>query len=1269
MGMPASRIGDKVAGNVIVSGAATVLIGDAGEGQADKACKSAPAVGSPVNPMLGIKVLPQEVEFSLPAPLPFHFWRSYASDDARIGPLGQGWAVPGVSVSLEVSESATVLVDPQGRRLTFGPLTPGEARFSVSESLWLRRGGSLNPTMQPWGGRWRGVPELRQQDPSCIMACSVGSDLYYIFSPLAGRWRLRSITNRQGFSTDFFWSKQGDLHRVRDSAGRYYIFVYQDVRFPTGPDSVGDACVRLVGVILAGRQDGEESQIRRIDPAHAGHDWLVRYQYDDRGDLVEVRNRLNQPVRSFSYRNHVLVRHAQSGGIDVQYVYDRYEPEGRVLEQVQRDGLTYRFAYSPTQTTVHDSMGRTEEYYFSGLGGLRRLAGKRQADGGIFRYEHDAAGQRVSMTDPLGRVTRYRFDGQGQMIGVQRPDGQVEHWAYDSENGWMTESVDALGRRTKMVRDECGVVRQVIQPGGGVTQYHCDDAAMHGFPTRIVDALGGVRLLTWNHFGQMASWTDCSGQTTRYAYDADGFLCSSTNALNQQTRFVLDPLGRVLSTRLTDGATWSNQRDVLGRVTEVIDPVGQVTRYQYDRWGRPLVETDPQGLACQMRYDPAGRLSTLVNENGAEYLFEYDACDRLIQETGFDGRVRRYQYSLAGEVVCVRDADGSVTRIDRDLLGRVIAVHVPATSAQDADVHRFRYDAEGQLIEASSLGSRVTFAYDDDGSLLTETQRHADGWQYKVRHHHDSLGRQTATEHDGAPMVQWLTYGGAGYLHGVRVGAAGVDIERDALHREVQRRYMKDGAPTWLENTRAYDEVGLLIFQQLRDISSGLWTRTREHDALGRPVGGHDSLSGVLRHGYDGSGRLTHSQIGDRQRVYDYDPAGNRRAGQAPEQVEGASRPITVSDNRVRELEGVTYRYDPAGNVVERVGPDDQRLHLFYDGLHRLVEVRVERGGGRAVVRYGYDPLGRRLFKAVSEAESVSVVTRFGWDRDRMCAEILGQRIRTTLYEPDSFVPMLRLEAALPELTKEAEAVQSLLAECGLSAPGELDASQVSVACYHTDALGTPLMLTDLAGSVLWKAQADDWAAVCHETGDTDQLIRFQGQYLDLETGLYYNRHRYYDPKIGRYLGQDPIGLSGGLNLYTYAGNNSLINVDPRGLVGFVAAAIPYAGSIGSAIASFFAGTGPGVVAGVATGTVVGATVYGVKPGSSSYPQKVDPISPASGAQKLKRDDPNPDCPGGDCEGNNEQKKNKKKVDENNDESLRSKEKIDNIQPDKHGRF
>ncbi|MCC5884697.1 MAG: RHS domain-containing protein [Halomonas sp.] len=264
---------------------------------------------------------------------------------------------------------------------------------------------------------------------------------------------------------------------------------------------------------------------------------------------------------------------------------------------------------------------------------------------------------------------------------------------------------------------------------------------------------------------------------------------------------------------------------------------------------------------------------------------------------------------------------------------------------------------------------------------------------------------------------------------------------------------------------------------------------------------------------YDAAGRLIASQHGDRAHRYPVDAAGNRLEGTAKAQ----------SDNRLTQLGGTRYRHDGAGNLVEREDPNGERLSLGYDGANRLVRLtRTAPQGATQEASYRYDGLGRRISKTMRHANGTTATTHYGWDGDRLVHEATDTQRTTVVYEPGSFVPMLRVDQ-----TSDGAAKQ--------------------ISAYVTDALGTPMQLVTPTGDTLWQAQPDDWAAVTNERGTASQPIRFQGQWHDEESGLYYNRHRYYDPQQGRYTSQDPIGLNGGTNLYGYVSNPTAM-VDPLGL-------------------------------------------------------------------------------------------------------------------------
>ncbi|EFS2085732.1 RHS repeat protein, partial [Escherichia coli] len=288
---------------------------------------------------------------------------------------------------------------------------------------------------------------------------------------------------------------------------------------------------------------------------------------------------------------------------------------------------------------------------------------------------------------------------------------------------------------------------------------------------------------------------------------------------------------------------------------------------------------------------------------------------------------------------------------------------------------------------------------------------------------------------------------------------------------------------------------------------------------------------------------------------------------------------------------------------------DDERTHRYhYDSQHRLVHyTRTQYAEPLVESRYLYDPLGRRVAKRVWRRErdltgwmSLSrkpQVTWYGWDGDRLTT-IQNDRTRIqTIYQPGSFTPLIRVETATGELAKTqrrsladtlqqsggedggsvvfppvlvqmldrleseiladrvSEESRRWLASCGLTVAqmqSQMDPVYTparKIHLYHCDHRGLPLALISTEGTTAWYAEYDEWGNLLNEENphQLQQLIRLPGQQYDEESGLYYNRHRYYDPLQGRYITQDPIGLKGGWNFYQYP-LNPISNIDPLGL-------------------------------------------------------------------------------------------------------------------------
>ncbi|WP_051305042.1 RHS repeat-associated core domain-containing protein [Chitinilyticum litopenaei] len=185
-------------------------------------------------------------------------------------------------------------------------------------------------------------------------------------------------------------------------------------------------------------------------------------------------------------------------------------------------------------------------------------------------------------------------------------------------------------------------------------------------------------------------------------------------------------------------------------------------------------------------------------------------------------------------------------------------------------------------------------------------------------------------------------------------------------------------------------------------------------------------------------------------------------------------------------------------------------------------------------------------------------MTLYGWDGDQIAWEGDAETTTHYVFEPGSFVPLLqaktRQRIPLIPTPDWSERDYDIDADPLWTYSPEPQAFE-QLYYYHTDHLGTPQELLDAEGNLAWSADYKAWgearAAISEaaKRAGISNPLRFQGQYFDHETGLHYNRHRYYDPSVGRFISKDPIGLHGGLNIFAYAPNPTEW-VDPWGLTG-----------------------------------------------------------------------------------------------------------------------
>ena len=456
-----------------------------------------------------------------------------------------------------------------------------------------------------------------------------------------------------------------------------------------------------------------------------------------------------------------------------------------------------------------------------------------------------------------------------------------------------------------------------------------------------------------------------------------------------------------------------------------------------------------------------------------------------------------------------------------------------------------------QDLDGQGDQQRLDYTYDALCQPLSETNS-AGLLQYQ----YDELGNLETLTLPDQRQLNHLYYG-SGHLHQINLGGRVIsDFERDALHEEVLRtqgalhtrtRYDRNGRLSQkalhyqhvarevlplLQKDYHYDAsdnlVAEILTQTQRPGTNRPVTAANDDNLIGRfhnRSSTGKSYQGSAQYGYNPTEQLQSmhrsgpTSLGQHIESLNFDPAGNLYDGY---RVNGL-----IKHNRVHVYQDKRYRYDRFGRLSEkRIG--SSRIQRFeYDAEHRLIKVHQQNGALRQRVVFGYDPLGRRISKQVyhDDASEPSHRTLFHWQGLRLLEEVQDGRPSLYVYaDPGSYEPLARLDGK----------------------PGS-----EAIFYFHTNLAGLPEQLTDTDGHTVWHSEYRAWGRTRDEWHDRqaggEQNLRFQGQYLDRETGLHYNTFRFFDPDVGRFTQPDPIGLLGGDNLYLYA-PNAIGWIDPLGL-------------------------------------------------------------------------------------------------------------------------
>lgn len=784
--------------------------------------------------------------------------------------------------------------------------------------------------------------------------------------------------------------------------------------------------------------------------------------------------------------------------------------------------------------------------------GIQRITKIVSTNGRWIEFTYDGSNRITQAKDNIGRTVGYQYDGSGRLWKVTDAGAGVTEFGYDTSHRmltikdprnitYLTNEYDTSGRVKKQTQADTGTYQfaYTVDANGKITQ------------TDVTDPRNFIRRVNFNASGYTISNINALGTAEQQTVTFDRFAGSNlpqtiTDALGRRTSFVYDTLGHTTSTTtMADTAasatTTMTYEPIFGQLASVTDPLNHTASSGYDNKGNLTSYTDALNHQTTLDYNAAGQVISITDALQHTTQFFYDAGD-LVEVRDPLGRSFKRFVDGAGRALTGTDALGRTTAYEYDALNQVKKITDPLQGTT-----LFDYDPNGNLLSVTDARNKLTsFIYNNMDKVETRTDPllNVDSYEYNpagnVKKHTDRRGKVTSYTYDSLNRPKFVGFGET-ISGGITSYESTVDYTYDAGNRLTQAVDSQSGTITRSYNdlTRAFAEttpqgtVSYTIDAAKRRASmtvAGQPTINYSYDDANRLTGISQGASSVS-FGYDNADRrtsltlpngiiveseydsasqltaMTYKQAGAvlGNLLYEYDDAGRRTRMDGSYARTVSPQALTAasynSANRQTGFGSKTLTYDLNGNLT-----GDGANTYTWNARNQLTSI-----SGSVTASYQYDALGRRTSKSVNAAS-----TSYLYDGVNIVQEQSGGAAIANM-----------INGAVDEVFTRSDAAGSWN--------------------VLRDGLGSTLALANASGAVQSEYSYDGFGG----TTSTGQASSNSSQYTGREndgTGLYYYRARYYSPMMQRFISEDPIEFSGGINFYAYVGNNPISHKDPSGL-------------------------------------------------------------------------------------------------------------------------
>ncbi len=887
----------------------------------------------------------------------------------------------------------------------------------------------------------------------------------------------------------FVFNSAGQLTSIQDLNGYATVLAYDGSgRLATVTDPASRS--------LTFSYDGQDRISQVTDPAGRS----VQYSYDTAGNLASVTD-VTGGTTSYSYDpNHQLLTITDPRGhVSLTNTYD---DDGRVTAQTNALGHTSQFDYSSGSTVVTSPEGRETEYVFAGSLLDAVIQGYGTSSHADWSYSYDGTTDGVaSITDPRGGTTQFQYDSAGNVTSLTDPLGNSHQYTYDSLNDLTSVSDSA---NTTLSYDQAGNLLSVSTPLNytGKSQtwtYTYGDSAHPGDVTGVTDPDGNAAKFAYNANGDLTSAADAAGDETTYQYDQIGRPTSSVspagnapgaNPATYTTSYTYDPAGELLtSTDPLDHET-SYAYDPDGNLRSITDPANHTTSYTYDDANQLTTTTRADSTPLAYGYDKDGNLTSQTDGAGHTATYTYDALDRVSSSADPLNRITSYGYDGDSNLTSLKDQQGRTTTYGYNGDNELTSINY--SDGQTPNV-TYSYDSDRQRTKMTDETGTTTYSYDSLHRFTSTT----DGAGQTINYGYDLANNETSITYPNQQTVT-RTFDQENRLQSItdwlgNTTTFGYDPDSNLVSSTFP-------ATTGNVDTDGYNAADQLVSASFAQGQSMLATLAYTRDPLGEVTG--ETQTGLpgsssLSYGYNQLAQLTSAGYSS----YSYDNAGNVT------QLAGASGYSYDNASELASSPTATYTYNQLGERTSSTPTAGGQTSYAYDQDGRLISYTPPTG---PATTFAYNGDGIRASKTTGTSTS-----KFKWD----------------------------LTAGIPALLSDGQ-------NSYIYGPGSTPIEQINQAgtptYLHHDQLGSTRLITDQTGNATGTFTYNPYGTISASSGAASTPFGYADQYTDAETGLQYDRARYYDPTTGQFLTRDPLNdLT--QETYSYAGDSPTNNIDPTG--------------------------------------------------------------------------------------------------------------------------